>query len=240
MNNEEYDRFVANAVASPKTIYEYYLPAFRAAITEGHAESIMSSYNAINGVPSTANHWLLTDLLRNQWNFSGYVVTDCGATPNLMNSFHLAKTPAQASALAINAGVDLECGGSFKKGLAKAHHDGLVSMPTIDRAVSNVLRSRFRLGMFDSPEVVPYNQIFAEVIGSPEHEKLAYRAAQESLVLLKNDAVSGKPLLPVDRKAVRSIAVVGPYAATAQLGNYSGIPFHTAVTPLEGMRAKAG
>ena len=92
---------------------------------------------------------------------------------------------------------------SFKKGLAKAHHDGLVSMPTIDRAVSNVLRSRFRVGLFDSPEVVPYSQITAEVIGSPEHEKLAYRAAQESLVLLKNDAVSGKPLLPVDRKAVR-------------------------------------
>jgi beta-glucosidase len=240
MNNEEYDRFEANAIVSQQALHEYYLPAFRAAITEGRAESIMSSYNAINGTPSTANHWLLTDLLREQWKFAGYVVTDCGASPNLVDEFHFAKTPVEGAAMAINAGVDLECWGLFNKNLAKAQEDGLVSAASIDRAIGNVLRSRFRLGMFDPPEIVPYSKISSDVIGSPAHERLALRAAQESLVLLKNAPYGGKPLLPLNRKAVRSIAVVGPYAAVAELGDYSGVPIHTAITPLDGIRAEAG
>ena len=238
--NEEYDRFEAKVTVSEKALLEYYLPAFHAAITEGKAESIMSSYSAINGVPSTANHWLLTELLRDQWKFGGYVVTDCGASPNLVDKFHYAKTPVEGAAMAINAGVDLECWGLFQTNLAKAMEAGLVSSDSVDRAVSNVLRARFRLGMFDPPEMVPYSKITADSIGSPAHQKLALRAAQESIVLLKNDPYRGKPLLPLNPKAVRSIALVGPYAATAELGDYSGTPVHAAISPLDGIRAEAG
>jgi beta-glucosidase len=238
--NEEYDRFEARVTVSEKALQEYYLPPFHAAITEGKAESIMSSYNAINGVPSTANRWLLTELLRDQWKFGGYVVTDCGASPNLVDKFRYAKTPEEGAAMAINAGVDLECWGLFQKNLAHAKDAGLVSSDSIDRAVTNVLRARFRLGMFDPPEMVPYSKIPVESIGSPAHQSVALRAAQESMVLLKNDAYRNTPLLPLNRKSLHSIAVVGPYPATAELGDYSGTPVHAAISPLEGIRAEAG
>jgi beta-glucosidase len=240
VHNQEKDRMQGQANVSLKAMQEYYFAGFRAAITEGKADSIMTSYNAINGVPSTANHWLLGDVLRDQWKFQGFVVTDCGAVSNLVKGFHLAKTPEEAAAMAINAGVDLECGGNMQKNLAKAREDGLVTDASIDRAAGNVLTSHFRLGMFDPPEMVPYSKISADVIGSPAHEEIALRAAQESMVLLKNASNLGKPLLPLSRKAVRSIAVVGPYAAAAQLGDYSGEPFHAPIAPLDGMRTEAG
>jgi len=142
--------------------------------------------------------------------------------------------------MAINAGVDLECGTNMQKNLAKAREDGLVTDAAIDRAVGNVLRSHFRLGMFDPPEMVPYSKIRADVIGSPEHEQIALRAAQESIVLMKNAPYRGKPLLPLNKKAVRSIAIVGPYAAVAQLGDYSGEPVHEPISPLEGIQSEAG
>jgi beta-glucosidase len=240
VHNQEKDRMQGQANVSQQAMNEYYFAGFRAAIMEGKADSIMTSYNAINGVPSTANHWLLGDLLRDQWKFQGFVVTDCGAVSNLVKGFHLAKTPEEAAALAINAGVDLECGTNMQKNLAKAREDGLVSDASIDRAVGNVLRSHFRLGMFDPAEMVPYSKISPDVIGSPAHEQIALRAAQESIVLLKNAPYRGKPLLPLNRKAVRSIAIVGPYAAAAQLGDYSGEPVHEPIAPLQGIRSEAG
>jgi beta-glucosidase len=240
VHNQEKDRMQGQANVSQQAMNEYYFAGFRAAIMEGKADSIMTSYNAINGVPSTANHWLLGDVLRDQWKFHGYVVTDCGAVGNLVKGFHLAKNPEEAAAMAINAGVDLECGTNMQKNLAKAREDGLVTDATIDRAVGNVLRSHFLLGMFDPPEMVPYSRISADVIGSPAHEQIALRAAQESIVLLKNAPYRGKLLLPLNRKAVRSIAIVGPYAAVAQLGDYSGQPVHDPIAPLDGIRSEAG
>ena len=240
VHNEEFDRFQAQANVGQKALHEYYLPAFRAAVVEGGAQSIMTSYNAINGVPSTMNHWLLTDLVHGDWKFTGYVVTDCGAVSNLFRRFHLAKTPEEAAALAINAGVDLECGGVMQKNLGKALEDGLVTQATIDRAIGNVLRTKFKLGLFDPVEMNPYSKISADVIGSPAHQQIALKAAQESMVLLKNAAYNGKPLLPLNRKTVRSIAVVGPLAGKAQLGGYSGEPFHEPIAPLDGLRAEAG
>ena len=240
VHNQEKDRMQGQANVSQQAMNEYYFAGFRAAIMEGKADSIMTSYNAINGVPSTANHWLLGDLLRDRWNFQGYVVTDCGAVSNLVKGFHFAKNSEEAAAMAINAGVDLECGTNMQKNLAKAREDGLVTDAAIDRAVGNVLRSHFRLGMFDPPEMVPYSKIRADVIGSPEHEQIALRAAQESIVLMKNAPYRGKPLLPLNKKAVRSIAIVGPYAAVAQLGDYSGEPVHEPISPLEGIQSEAG
>ena len=240
VHNQEKDRMQGQANVSQQAMNEYYFAGFRAVIIEGKADSIMTSYNTINGIPSTANHWLLGDVLRDQWKFQGFVVTDCGAVSNLVKGFHLAKTPEEAAAMAINAGVDLECGTNMQKNLAKAREDGLVSDAAIDRAVGNVLRSHFRLGMFDPTEMVPYSRISADVIGSPAHEQIALRAAHESIVLLKNAPYRGKPLLPLNRKAVRTIAIVGPNAAVAQLGDYSGEPVHEPITPCEGVRSEAG
>jgi beta-glucosidase len=242
VHNQEENRFQGQANVSQQALHDYYLRGFRAAIMEGNADSIMTSYNAINGVPSTINHWLLNDLLRDQWKFHGFVVTDCGAVSNLVDHFHVVKTPEEAAAMAINAGVDLECGDPnlMQQNLAKAREDGLVSDASIDRAVGNVLRSHFRLGMFDPPEIVPYSRISSDVIGSPAHQQIALRTAQESMVLLKNAPYRGRPLLPLNRKAVRSIAIVGPYAAEAQFGDYSGEPVHAPIAPLEGIRSEAG
>lgn len=240
VHNQERDRTHGQADVSQEALHDYYLVGFRAAMTEGKAESIMTSYNAINGVPSSVNHWLLIDLLRDQWKFNGFVVTDCGAVSNLVKGFHLADTPETASAMSINAGVDLECGSNMQKNLAKAQADGLVSSATINRAVGNVLRGRFRLGMFDPPEMVPYSRISPNVIGSPAHQQIALLAARESMVLLKNEPCRAKPLLPLNREATRSIAIVGPYAEVAQLGDYSGEPFHEPISPLEGIRSRVG
>jgi beta-glucosidase len=240
VHNQERDRMQGQANVSQEALHDYYLKGFQAAIMEGKAESIMTSYNAINGVPSSVNPWLLNDLLRDEWGFKGFVVTDCGAVSNLVKGFHLAKTTEEASTMAINAGVDLECGTNMQRNLGKAQADGLVSTATIDRAVGNLLRGRFRLGMFDPPEMVPYSKISPDVIGSPEHQKIALRAAQESMVLLKNSPYRGKPLLPLNRRVTHSIAIVGPYAAVAQIGDYSGEPFHEPISPLEGIRFETG
>jgi beta-glucosidase len=241
-NNEEFDRFKANANISERTLREYYLPAFRAVVEEGRAKSIMSSYNSINGIPSTANRWLLTDLLRGEWGFDGFVVTDCGAVSHLFDQHHYAKGPEQAAAAALNAGVDMECGSwsdtpyVFKNYLLKAQQDGLVTTASIDRAVTNVLRLRFELGMFDPFESVPYSAIPRSVVGSREHMELARQAARESMVLLKNEGQA----LPIDPRRVHSIAIVGPGADVAAFGEYSGHPVNPAVTPLDGIKARAG
>ncbi|RPI21289.1 MAG: beta-glucosidase, partial [Acidobacteria bacterium] len=245
-NNEEHNRFECNAVISERTLREYYLPGYEAAVKEGRAQSIMSAYNAINGIPCTANRWLLTDLLRGEWGFDGYVVTDCGAISHLYDRHRFVKSPEEAAAAAINAGIDLECGSwctlpyVFKKYLLKARETGLVSSATIDRAVSNVLRLRFKLGMFDPPERIPYSRLGSETVGSSTHLELTRRAARESIVLMKNSVFQGKKLLPLDPKTIRSIAVVGPKAAVCEFGDYSGHPANPPVSPLAGIRRRVG
>ncbi|RPJ86353.1 MAG: beta-glucosidase [Acidobacteria bacterium] len=245
-NNEEHNRFECNAVISERTLREYYLPGYEAAVKEGRAHSIMSAYNAINGIPCTANRWLLTDVLRGEWGFDGYVVTDCGAISHLYDRHKFVRTPEEAAAAAINAGIDLECGSwctipyVFKKYLLKAREAGLVSADTIDRAVTNVLRQRFKLGMFDPPEQVPYSVLTAGTVGSPKHLELARQAARESIVLLKNGDYQGKKLLPLDLGQIKSIAVVGPKANVCEFGDYSGNPANPPVTPLDGIRRRVG
>jgi len=245
-NNEEHNRFECKTVISERTLREYYLPGYQAAVVEAKAQSIMSAYNSINGIPCSANKWLLTDILRNEWGFDGYVVTDCGAISHLYDRHKHARTLEQAASMAINAGVDLECGSwcttpyVFRKYLLKAHDQGLVTCATIDRAVSNVLKLRFRLGMFDPPEIVPYSRIPYETVGSREHVELARQASLESIVLLKNAKSGGRRLLPLDRGSLRTIAVVGPKARTCEFGDYSGNPANPPVTPLDGIQRKAG
>ena len=241
-NNEEHNRLRCNAKISARVLREYYLPAFQACVQEGGAQSVMGAYNAVNDVPCNASKWLLTDVLRGDWGFDGYVVTDCGALDSMVREHKYAKSNLEAAAFGLNAGVDLECGGAevLRNNLADAVKKGLVSEETVDRAAYRVLRGRFRLGEFDPPDMVPYNSISPDVIGSPEHQALALRAAQESMVLLKNSDVNGAPMLPLDKTQIKSIALVGPNADTCRFGDYSGSPINDPVSPLAGIRNRAG
>jgi beta-glucosidase len=241
-NNEEHNRFECRAVMSERALRSYYLPAFKALITEGGAQSIMSAYNAINGVPCTANKWLLTDILRNEWGFNGYVVSDCGAPGHLYFTHHYAPSLEDAAAMAMKAGLDLECSGYcnecyiYRDYLAKAYEMGKVTESEINSAAFRVLRARFKLGLFDDPSLNPYSSISPSVIGSPKHQKLALETARQSIVLLKNS----NNILPLDPKKIRSIAVFGINAATCEFGDYSGTPYNEPVSPLQGIINKLG
>jgi len=222
-----------DARVSQKDLRETYLPAFKECIKEGKAESIMGAYNRTNGEPCCASPTLLQKILRDEWGFDGYVVSDCGAIHDIHAPHKVTSTPEESAALAVNAGCDLCCGREFKS-LVNAVKQGLISEEAIDRAVKRLFRARFKLGMFDPPERVPYAQIPYEVNDCEEHRKLALEMARESMVLLKNEG----GLLPL-RKDLKAIAVIGPNADSKKvlLGNYHGTPSKY-VTALEGIRAK--
>jgi beta-glucosidase len=198
---------------------------------EARAASVMCAYNRTNGEPCCANTHLLGDLLRGEWGFNGYVVSDCGAIDDIYKRHSFVKTAEEASALAVKRGTDLECGDSYKS-LVNAVKQGLISEAEIDRALKRLFEARFRLGMFDPPELVPYAKIPFSVNDSAAHRQLALEAARESIVLLKNE----NNTLPL-RKDLKSIAVIGPNADDVQvlLGNYNGQPSR-ATTPLAGIR----
>ena len=228
----EPERHRFDAAASERDMRETYWPAFRATVMEARAASVMCAYNRINGEPACANTHLLGDMLRGEWGFDGYVVSDCGAIDDIYKRHNFVKTAEAASALAVKRGTDLECGDSYKA-LVNAMKQGLISEGEIDRALKRLFAIRFRLGMFDPPELVPYAKIPFSANDAPEHRQLALEAARESIVLLKND----NNTLPL-RKDLKSIAVIGPNADDVQvlLGNYNGTPSR-ATTPLAGIRS---
>ncbi len=228
----EPERHRFDAATAERDLRETYLPAFRATITEAHAASIMCAYNRTNGEPCCANTHLLDDILRGEWGFQGYVVSDCGAIDDIYRRHQFRKTAEEASALAVKRGTDLECGDSYKA-LVSAVKQGMIAESEIDRAVKRLFEARFRLGMFDPPDMVPYTKIPFSTNDSTEHRQLALEAARESIVLLKNE----NNTLPL-RKDLKSIAVIGPNADDVQvlLGNYNGQPSR-ATTPLAGIRA---
>lgn len=236
-NNEEHNRFECNARISERLLREYYLPAFEACVKEGKSESIMTAYNAINDIPCTLNTWLIQKVLRQEWGFNGYVVSDCGGPGLLVSGHKYVKTKEAAATLAIKAGLDLECGDDvYMEPLLNAYRMGMVNDADIDSATYHVLRARMRLGLFDNPEHNRYNRISPSVVGSPEHKLLALEAARQSIVLLKND----KNMLPLDMKKVKSIAVVGINAGNCEFGDYSGVPVGSAVSILDGIKNRVG
>jgi beta-glucosidase len=228
----ELSRHEFDARVSERDLRETYLPAFEACMKEGAAASIMGAYNRMNGEPCCANPRLLQKILREEWGFEGYVVSDCWAINDIFGGHGVVETPAEASALAVKVGCDLECGCTYPS-LHQAVELGLIDEATIDRAVTRLFTARFHLGMFDPPEQVPFAGIPYEINDSTEHRALALRAAREAIVLLKNDG-----LLPL-AKELKSVAIIGPNAddLAVLLGNYCGTPAH-AVTPLEGIRRK--
>ncbi|HEX8141145.1 MAG TPA: glycoside hydrolase family 3 C-terminal domain-containing protein [Pyrinomonadaceae bacterium] len=229
----ESERHTFDARALERDFRETYMAAFRAAIVEGKAGSIMCAYNSVNGEPVCASRRMMTDILRDEWGFGGYVVSDCDAVADIYKNHHFAKTEEEGVALAVKAGTDLTCGYEYRA-LIPAVKQGLISEAEIDRSVKRLLEARFRLGMFDPPEMVPFSRIPIEVNDSPAHRELALTAARESLVLLKNE----NNILPL-KKEIKTIAVIGPNADALDvlLGNYNGIPSRW-VTPLEGIRRK--
>ncbi|NLA22842.1 MAG: hypothetical protein GX870_07370 [Candidatus Marinimicrobia bacterium] len=232
-NNEEERRHTGSSDVDMRSMFEYYLPAFHQAVVEGKAYSIMGAYNELNHVPCNANMFLLTDLLRRTWGFEGYVVTDCGAVNDMLFGHHFFETGAEAVARSIRAGCDMSCGQEYREYLYGALDLGLLEEKDLDSALTRVLSARFRLGEFDPPESVPYSSIPIERLDCQEHRELALEAAQKAIVLLKNDGI-----LPLDRNKIKTIAVIGPNAAEAQLGIYSGFP-NIRVSPLEGIKDKA-
>ena len=208
-----------------------YLPAFRASIVEGGADSVMCAYNRVDGEPAYANVSLLRDHLPGAWSFQGYVVSDCGAVNDILHGHKYKPTIAEAAALALRAGTDLTCGDEYAA-LVEAVNRGLISESEIDRALQRLFVARIRLGMFDPPERVPYTGIPSAKNDSPGHRQLALQAARESIVLLKNE----KNILPL-KASVRRIAVIGPAGddPDTMLANYHGTPSRI-VTPLDGMQ----
>ena len=227
----EPERHGFDAKAYERDLRETYLPAFRATIVEGKAGSVMCAYNRTNEEPCCANKRLMTDILRGEWGFNGYVVSDCGAISDIWKGHKFAKTEAEASALAVRAGTDLTCGGEYAS-LIQAVKQGLITEAEIDTALKRLMTARFRLGMFDPPEMVPYARIPFSQNDTPEHRQLALQSARESIVLLKN----ANATLPL-RKDLKSIAVIGPNADAPEVlwGNYNGRPSRL-ITPLAGIK----
>jgi beta-glucosidase len=235
----EPSRHMINVKVSKHDMEDTYLPAFRAAVTEGKAESVMCAYNRINGEPGCANKFLLKDQLRGAWKFNGYVVSDCDAVADIFNGHHFTKSMAEAAAVSMKTGMDNECADFFTKvndnsdyvKYLDAVKQGLLSEKDIDVALKRLFTARFRLGLFDPPEMVPYAQTPDSEIDSEAHRALALKAARESIVLLKNNGVL--PFSP----DVRKIAVFGPLAESVSVlhGNYNGTASH-ATTALEGIR----
>jgi beta-glucosidase len=235
VNNEERDRTKIDVTVSERMLREYYLPHFRAGIIEGKAQSIMSSYNSINGTPGAENEWLLKTVLRDEWKFDGFIVPDSGAVERLVTGHKKYATVEEAAAKTILVGSDLD-NSAYARVLPKAVQQGLLTEQHVDQALRRVLRVRFRLGELDPPAVVPYTKLTRDVIDSPAHRRLALRLAQESIVLLANR----DNFLPLDRTALKTIAVIGPFADFAQTGpNYTGL-YSAFVKPLDGIKKKVG
>jgi beta-glucosidase len=228
----EPERHSFDAKSDERDLRETYLPAFKATMVEGRAASIMCAYNRTNGEPACANK-KLTNILRKEWGFNSFVVSDCGAIDNIYLRHKFVKTEGEASAIAVKAGTDLTCGREYRS-LVQAVKDGLISEAEIDVSVKRLMTGRFRLGMFDPPEMVAYARIPFSENDSPAHRALSLTAARESIVLLKNDG----PLLPL-KKEIRTLAVIGPNADAPEvlLGNYYGQPSKS-VTPLAGIQSK--
>ncbi len=237
----ESTRHQVNVTVSRHDMVDTYLPAFRATVIEGRADSVMCAYNSINGEPACDNKILLDEYLRGAWEFGGYVVSDCGAVEDISTHHHFQPTMEEGVAAALKGGTDLICGEppQFRVHLERtaalnAVHQGLLTDADIDRAVARTLTARFRLGMFDPPAMVPWSKLGASANDTAEHQKLALRTARESIVLLKNE----NHLLPL-RKTYPKIAVIGPNADSldALEGNYTGTP-SAPVTILAGLRKR--
>ncbi|MGI4756623.1 MAG: glycoside hydrolase family 3 C-terminal domain-containing protein [Janthinobacterium lividum] len=219
---------------TPHDLWDTYLPQFRAAIVDAKADSIMCAYNRVDGQPACGSKLLLVDILRNDWNFNGFVTSDCGAIDDFFrpNTHQTEPDAEHADKAALLAGTDTNCGSTYRK-LGDAVKAGLIQESDIDVSLRRLFEARIRLGLFDPPASVPYAQIPFSEVNSPAHAALAKRAAEESVVLLKNDGI-----LPLRAGKYKTVAVIGPNAASlsALEGNYNGQP-HDPIMPVDAIRS---
>ncbi len=234
-NNTDSDRESISATVDPRSFWEYYTRAYRATVVHGDVFTFMSAYNAVNGIPCSADHTLLTSILRGQWGFRGFVNSDCDAISDIYDPHHYAPSFPVAAAEAVKAGCEINCGGVLQQYSQAAVDQGLITEQQIGEAVTRVLTVRVLLGTLDPPEKVPYSAITLASIPWQAHEALALEAARQSLVLLKNDS----HFLPLDPARMQKVAVIGPMGRSCYLGGYSGTPA-IQISPLQGIAARMG
>jgi len=232
----EWNRHVFDAKSSAFDLWDTYLPAFKKLVVDAKVTGVMCAYNAFFGQPCCGNDELMLDILYNQWKFDGYVTSDCGAINDFYRNHKTHADAAEASADAVIHGTDCDCGNAYRA-LAEAVERKLITEEQIDVSIKKLFKMRFRLGMFDPDDLVPYAKIPLSVLEAPSHKAHALKMAQESMVLLKNENL----LLPLDKKKIKKIAVVGPNAneENVLLANYFGIPTKV-TTLLEGIKNKTG
>lgn len=225
-----------NTDVSDYDLWDTYLPAFRKLVVDAKVAGVMCAYNALKGQPCCGSDLLMTNILRNEWKFTGYVTSDCGAIDDFYKGHNTHPDAESAAADAVLHGTDVECGKVTYKSLAQAVKNGRLSEQQLNLSLKRLFTIRFRLGMFDPAAMVAYNQIGKEVLEAPAHRAQALKIARQSIVLLKN----ANHTLPLNRN-LKKIAVIGPNAnnAVSVLGNYNGTPTHV-VTALEGIKAKLG
>jgi beta-glucosidase len=234
-NETDTDRDYADAAPDRRSFWEYYTRGFEACVIEGQVFTVMASYNSLWGVPCVADPLLLTEILRKRWGFKGYVVSDCDAVADIYRTHHYVQTGPEAAAFAIKAGSDLNCGDTYSQHLMKACQDKLVSEEAVRAALTRVLTGRFLLGEFDPPGDVPWSSLSPEIIEGQKHRDLAREAARQTVVLLKNE----KQTLPLSKRSLKRVAIIGPMAGSCHLGGYSGRPTHL-VSPYMGVSAALG
>lgn len=217
-----YDRFHFNARVSKQDLEETYNVPFKACVTEGNVASVMCSYNQVNGKPTCADTDLLRNTVRGQWHLNGYIVSDCDSVGVLFDSQHYTKTPEEAAADTIKAGLDLDCGPFLAVHTEGAISKGLLTEADVNQALANTITVQMRLGMFDGePSAQPFGNLGPRDVCTPAHQELALEAARQSIVLLQNRAGS----LPLNPTRHRTVAVIGPNsdATVTMIGNYAGI-----------------
>ena len=234
-NETDTDRDYADAAPDRRSFWEYYTRGFEASVIEGRAFSVMASYNSMWGVPCVADPMLLTEILRKRWGFKGYVVSDCDAVADIYRTHHYVQTGPEAAAVAIRAGSDLNCGDTYSHHLLQACQDKLVTEDAVRTALTRVLTGRFLLGEFDPPAEVPWSGLSPEILEGQQHRDLARETARQTLVLLKNE----KHSLPLDKRTLKKVAIIGPMAGSCHLGGYSGRSTQL-VSPYMGVSAALG
>ncbi|MBN1987164.1 MAG: glycoside hydrolase family 3 C-terminal domain-containing protein [Prolixibacteraceae bacterium] len=238
-NNTEFNRHTGSADMDDRDMREFYLFPYRTLIQDYNLPSIMTAYGAVNGVPVSADKYLVDTVARKTYGMDGYVTGDCGAIDDIVNGHHFTESYEEAAALGITSGVDTDCGGVYQNHALNAIEKGLLTMGDIDKALVNIFATRMRIGEFDPPEMVPYAGIKPNIVNDPSHNNLAIEVATKTPVLLKNEVIvkPAEKILPVNLKNIKKIAVLGPQADKVELGDYSGpIEPELSISPLLGIQ----
>ena len=238
-NNTEFNRHTGSANMDDRDMREFYLAPYKALIEKDKLPGIMTAYSAANGVPISASKFYVDTIARKTFGLDGYVTGDCDAISDILSGHRYAKTRQEAAAMGLKSGVDTDCGSVFNSSALIALKEGLITEDDMDRALVNMFAIRMRLGEFDPQNIVPYSGIKSGIINDPAHNDLALEIATKTPVLLKNTiaAKSGKKALPLNGKAIKKIAVLGPQADKIELGDYSGeVEAYLKITPLAGIK----